>query len=76
MTGKGCGYRQVIYWGHYCNPPTPVPKSALWELGCTQLARVRKTISLGKAWTALSWRRFPEPNFFFYGIAKMNLIIY
>lgn len=31
MTGKGCVYRQVIYWGHYCNPSTPVPKSALWE---------------------------------------------
>ena len=46
----------------------PQSQSLLYGgLGCTQLARVRKTISLGKAWTALSWRRFPEPNFFLWG---------
>ena len=42
MTGKGCGYRQVIYWGHHWNPSTPVPKSAIQGFGCTQVARVRK----------------------------------
>lgn len=63
MMGQGCGCRQIIYWGCYCNQSLPSPQICSMGFEMSQITRVRTNSLIWRGWDGFMMEGIPESSF-------------